>query len=103
MQTETLSTICPNENGDGAYCGRLHELDFGAHIHYLEEDYGTGRGFDWGDGTLVERGDLNLAAVTHPFSVDGMPAVALATYRLNGEGDMLSLSVHDHRGQRVLL
>ena len=93
------TTTYPNQNVGGTYQGRLHELDFGAHVHLLEEWNETP--FVWGDATATELGADVL--VTHPFRTASMTGVAVARYVALGEGDLLELKVESDQGCESLV
>lgn len=96
------TAIHPNRTQDqGTYKGRLHELDYGSHIHLLEE-WNDSSTFEWDAGYEYDGPEDDELTILHPFRVDGLSAVAEAVYLREGEGDLTELVVHDHRGHHVL-
>lgn len=90
----------PNLNGGGDYSGEIHALDYGVHVHLLEE-WNDGDVFNWGDAEYAVID--NVAIVRHPFTVGATQGVAHATYRADGEGDLITLVVRDDKGEHLLV
>lgn len=85
--------VYPNQNVGASYSGRLHALDYGAHVDLLEEWNEVDH--VWRDATVTYAGDEVL--VEHPVVTGGLSSLVLAVYKRHGEGDLVELYVYDER------
>ena len=76
--------------------GTLHQMDFGAHIHDLDE-WNEECTWEW-DYAYVQY-DFPFTTVVHPHRCNGIEATAVAVYRTYGEGDIRSLRIYDRHGK----